>query len=213
MKNTLWLLIALFSAATQAATLSVADKIELLAVDGKEVKAQGWNAVDSVELSAGKHQVVVRFDGEVKRGSKSTIFTSRPYLFEIDLAQKNAEITLPRLTAESQAKAFFERGAKWQLAVEGGALQALDGVELQGEGLAAYSDIEALVAAYNSDNGIVIEQGNAVDLQQVAVNVDNKTGKVEITGDALTQLKMWYTKASNNDKKAFKIWMAEKDFN
>ncbi|SMY33002.1 hypothetical protein PMAL9190_00815 [Photobacterium malacitanum] len=213
MKNTLWLLIALFSAATQAATLSVADKIELLAVDGKEVKAQGWNAVDSVELSAGKHQVVVRFDGEVKRGSKSTIFTSRPYLFEIDLAQKNAEITLPRLTAESQAKAFFERGAKWQLVVEGGALQALDGVELQGEGLAAYSDIEALVAAYNSDNGIVIEQGNAVDLQQVAVNVDNKTGKVEITGDALTQLKMWYTKASNSDKKAFKIWMAEKDFN
>ncbi|PSV17789.1 DUF2057 domain-containing protein [Photobacterium kishitanii] len=213
MKKKLWLLVALFSATTQAATLSVADKIELLAIDGKEVQSQGWSTVDSVELSEGKHQVVVRFDGEVKRGSKSTIYTTRPYLFEIDLAKTDVEITLPRLTTESQAKAFFERGAKWQLATAGGAVQPLVGIELQGEGFAAYSDIEALVAAYNSDNGIVIEKGNAVDLQQVAVSVDNKTGKVEITGDALTQLKMWYTKASNNDKKAFKIWMAEKDFN
>ncbi len=98
---------ALFSATTQAATLSVADKIELLAIDGKEVQSQGWSTVDSVELSEGKHQVVVRFDGEVKRGSKSTIYTTRPYLFEIDLAKTDVEITLPRLTTESQAKAFL----------------------------------------------------------------------------------------------------------
>ncbi|MEC6795878.1 DUF2057 domain-containing protein [Photobacterium sp. S4TG1] len=213
MKKNLWLLVALFSVTAQAATLTVADKVKLLAVDGKEVKSQGWSEVDSVELTDGKHQVVVRFDGDVKRGSKTTIYTTRPYLFDIDLAGKNAEIVLPRLTTESQAKAFFERGATWQLALENGVVKPLVGVELQGEGFAAYSDIEAVIAAYNRDNGIVIEQGNAVDLQQVSVNVDNKTGKVEITGDALIQLKMWYTKATKEDKKAFKIWMAEKDFN
>ncbi|WP_297482432.1 DUF2057 domain-containing protein [uncultured Photobacterium sp.] len=213
MKKNLWLLMALFSVTAQAATLTVADKVKLLAVDGKEVKGQGWSEVESVELTEGKHQVVVRFDGDVKRGSKTTIYTTRPYLFDIDLADMNAEITLPRLTTESQAKAFFERGATWQLALENGAVKPLAGVELQGEGFAAYSDIEAVIAAYNRDNGIVIEQGNSVDLQQVSVDVDNETGKVEITGDALTQLKMWYTKASKEDKKAFKIWMAEKDFN
>lgn len=213
MKNKLWLLVALFSVTTQAATLVVADNIQLLAVDGKEVISQGWSSVDKVELSTGQHQVVVRFNGDVKRGSKSTIYTTRPYLFEIDLADADAEITLPRLTTESQAIAFFERGATWQLALDNGMVKPLVGVELQGDGFAAYSDIEALVAAYNSANGIVVEKGNAIDLQQVAVNVDNKTGKVEITGDALTQLKMWYTKASKEDKKAFKIWMAEKDFN
>ncbi|WP_408900312.1 DUF2057 family protein [Photobacterium piscicola] len=213
MKKNLWLLMALFSVTAQAATLTVADKVKLLAVDGKEVKGQGWSEVDSVELTDGKHQVVVRFDGDVKRGSKTTIYTTRPYLFDIDLADQNAEIILPRLTTESQAKAFFERGATWQLALENGVTKPLVGVELQGDGFAAYSDIEAVIAAYNRDNGIVIEQGNAVDLQQVSVNVDNETGKVEITGDALIQLKMWYTKASKEDKKAFKIWMAEKDFN
>lgn len=213
MKKNLWLLMALFSVTAQAATLTVADKVKLLAVDGKEVKGQGWSEVESVELTDGKHQIVVRFDGEVKRGSKTTIYTTRPYLFDIDLADRNAEITLPRLTTESQAKAFFERGATWQLALENGVTKPLVGVELQGDGFAAYSDIEAVIAAYNRDNGIVIEQGNAVDLQQVSVSVDNETGKVEITGDALIQLKMWYTKASKEDKKAFKIWMAEKDFN
>ena len=213
MKKNLWLLMALFSVTAQAATLTVADKVKLLAVDGKEVKGQGWSEVESVELTDGKHQIVVRFDGEVKRGSKSTIYTTRPYLFDIDLADRNAEITLPRLTTESQAKAFFERGATWQLALENGVTKPLVGVELQGDGFAAYSDIEAVITAYNRDNGIVMEQGNAVDLQQISVNVDNETGKVEITGDALIQLKMWYTKASKEDKKAFKIWMAEKDFN
>ena len=213
MKKNLWLLMALFSVTAQAATLTVADKVKLLAVDGKEVKGQGWSEVESVELTDGKHQIVVRFDGEVKRGSKTTIYTTRPYLFDIDLVDRNAEITLPRLTTESQAKAFFERGATWQLALENGVTKPLVGVELQGDGFAAYSDIEAVIAAYNRDNGIVIEQGNAVDFQQVSVNVDNETGKVEITGDALIQLKMWYTKASKEDKKAFKIWMAEKDFN
>ncbi|MEC6880904.1 DUF2057 domain-containing protein [Photobacterium piscicola] len=213
MKKNLWLLVALFSVTAQAATLTVADKVKLLAVDGKEVKSQGWSEVDSVELTDGKHQVVVRFDGDVKRGSKTTIYTTRPYLFDIDLADQNAEITLPRLTTESQAKAFFERGATWQLALENGVTKPLVGVELQGDGFAAYSDIDAVITAYNRDNGIVMEQGNAVDLQQISVNVDNETGKVEITGDALIQLKMWYTKASKEDKKAFKIWMAEKDFN
>ena len=213
MKKNLWLLMALFSVTAQAATLTVADKVKLLAVDGKEVKGQGWSEGEGVELTDGKHQIVVRFDGEVKRGSKTTIYTTRPYLFDIDLVDRNAEITLPRLTTESQAKAFFERGATWQLALENGVTKPLVGVELQGDGFAAYSDIEAVIAAYNRDNGIVIEQGNAVDLQQVSVNVDNETGKVEITGDALIQLKMWYTKASKEDKKAFKIWMAEKDFN
>ncbi len=207
------LLVALFSGVVNAATLSVGNKIDLLVVDGKAVKAERFKKADSVELSAGKHQVVVRFDGEVKRGSKKVIYTTRPYLFDINMGEQNVEITLPRLTTESQAKAYFDRDPKWLLETEGGEKLSLDAVELIGEGFGAYSDMPALVAEYNKNNGIIIENGNPVDLQKTVVEVDDKTGKVQITGDALTQLKLWYSKASKDDKKAFKIWMAEHDFN
>ncbi|WP_434137267.1 YccT family protein [Photobacterium leiognathi] len=202
---------ALFSGAVNAATLSVSDNLELLVVDGKEVKSGRFSHAESVELSEGEHQVVVRFDGEVKRGSKTTIYTTRPYLFDVNMTSQDAEITLPRLTTESQAKAYFARDPQWTLETATG-VTTLSAVELIGDGLGAYSDIPALVAEYNKKNGIIIENGTPVDLQKTVVEVDDKTGKVQITGDALTQLKLWYSKASQEEKKTFKIWMAEHDF-
>ncbi|MDX1303207.1 DUF2057 domain-containing protein [Photobacterium sp.] len=207
-------LAALFmlSASVHAATLSTSENIELLVVDGKKVLSSYWSPTKSIELTNGKHQIVVRFDGEVKNGSKGTIFTTRPYLFDFNVADKDATIVLPNLTTLSQAKAHFERGADWSLEYADGMKETIKYTELQGAGFAAFSDMEALVADYNSQNGIVFEQGYAVDLEKVAVQVTEQ-GEVKITGDSLTQLKMWYTKASDKEKKAFKIWMAEHDFN
>ncbi|MGF1759405.1 DUF2057 domain-containing protein [Photobacterium sagamiensis] len=204
--------LALLSVGAQAATLSTSQNIKLLVVDGKKVESSYWSPTEHVELSEGKHQIVVQFDGEVKNGSKNTVFTTRPYLFDLDVADKDATIVLPRLTTLSQAKAHFDRGADWSLEYADGFKEAIQYTELKGEGFGSFSDMEALVAKYNSKNGIVFEQGYAVDLEKVAVQVTEQ-GEVKITGDSLTQLKMWYTKASGKEKKAFKIWMAEHDFN
>ncbi len=205
-------IMTLATAGVQAATLSTSKNIELLVIDGKKVESSYWSPTESVELADGKHQVVIRFDGEVKNGSKNTIYTTRPYLFDINVADKDAKIVLPTLTTLSQTKAYFDRGADWTLEYTDGTKEALKTVELKGDGFGSYSNMEELVAKYNSKHGIVFEQGYAVDLQEVAVKVDDE-GKVQITGDSLTQLKMWYTKASAKEKKAFKIWAAEHDFN
>lgn len=61
---------SVLSLGAQAATLSVANYIELLVIDGKKVEQSGWNKAKEVELANGQHQVVVRFDGEVKRDQK-----------------------------------------------------------------------------------------------------------------------------------------------
>lgn len=212
MKKLAWVSLALLSVGVQAATLSTSRNINLLVVDGKKVESSFWSPIEKVELSEGKHQIVVRFDGEVKNGSKDTILTTRPYLFDIDITDQDATIVLPRLTTLSQAKAHFDRGADWSLKYADGMTETIKYTELQGSGFAAYSDMEALVAEYNRNNGIVFEQGYAVDLEDVAVQVTEQ-GELKITGDSLTQLKMWYAKASDQEKKSFKIWMAEHDFN
>jgi len=194
----------------QAATLSTGKDIKLLVVDGNKVESSFWSPTENIDLAEGKHQVVVRFDGELKSGSKTKIYTSRPYLFELEMPDTDAMIVLPRLSTLSQAKAYFGDGAKWQLELASGASHPLEYVELQGKGFAAFSDMEALVADYNRQQGITFEQGYAVDLEQATVEVTEQ-GEVKITGNALAQLKLWYSKANAEEKAEFQKWSEVQD--
>ncbi|OLQ69338.1 hypothetical protein BIT28_20370 [Photobacterium proteolyticum] len=194
----------------QAATLSTGPNIELLVIDGKKVDSSFWSQTESVDLAPGKHQVVVRFDGELKSGSKSKMYTTRPYLFELNVPDENATIVLPLLTSLTQAKSHFERGPEWQLELESGAMRTLEYVELQGKGFAAFSNMEKLVADYNRQHGITFEQGYAVDLEKATVEVSEQ-GEVTISGDALAQLKLWYSKADAEEKAAFYQWAKAQD--
>ncbi|MEJ2762700.1 DUF2057 domain-containing protein [Photobacterium sp. MCCC 1A19761] len=211
MKKLLWAaLLGLPAFGLQAATLSVGENIELLVVDGNAVESSFWSPTQSVELAPGKHQVVIRYDGELKNGSKAAMFTTRPYMFELEVPSQDASIVIPNLKTLSQAKAHFERGPEWQLALADGSVKDLNYVELEGNGFGSFSNMEELVAAYNRMQGITFEQGYAVDLAKAAVEVSEQ-GEVSITGDALAQLKLWYSKADAREKAAFKAWAAEQD--
>ncbi|UTV28472.1 YccT family protein [Photobacterium atrarenae] len=210
MKTFLWAVLLGLPAALQAATLTVGENIELLVVDGKEVESSFWSPTQSIELAPGKHQVVVRYDGELKNGSKNAMYTTRPYLFELEVPVQDASIAIPRLTTLSQAKAHFERGPEWSLALADGSMKPLDYVELEGKGFGSFSKMEELVAAYNRRHGITFEQGYAVDLTQATLEVTEQ-GEVSLSGDALAQLKLWYSKADAEEKAAFKAWAAVQD--
>ncbi|KDM93200.1 DUF2057 domain-containing protein [Photobacterium galatheae] len=202
------LLAALLVANVQAATLSVGDGIELLVVDGKEVNESLWSRTTEIELPAGQHQIVLRYDRELKNGSRNSIYTTRPYLFELMMPEQDVRIELPALVAYSQAQAYFQRGPEWTIVLADGSQRTLPFVEMKGDGVAAFSDMEKLVGEYNRQHGITFEQGYAVDLQQAVVEV-KQDGQVEISGDALAQLKLWYSKAKPEEKAAFKAWMAK----
>ncbi|GAB3526118.1 YccT family protein [Photobacterium alginatilyticum] len=210
MKKLVGLTLVLLSGGLQAATVSSSKNVELLVVDGKKVQSSIWSSTESVELQPGRHQIVVRFDGELKNGSKKTMYTTRPYLFEMDVPDDDVTITLPRLTTLSQAKAHFNRGVQWQLESSDGSTSLLPYVELEGKGFGAFKDMEALVADYNRQHGITFEQGYAVNLEQAAVEVSEQ-GEVTISGDALAQLKLWYVKANAEEKAAFYQWAKAQD--
>ncbi|MPS31984.1 MULTISPECIES: DUF2057 domain-containing protein [unclassified Salinivibrio] len=214
MKKVTWfsaLAVLLAAGAAQAATITSARNIEFLVADGKEVTFESWAPQQSIELSEGTHQLVMRFDGEVKRGSKEVIFTSRPYLFELTVDGRDATIGVSsRLRSQSQAKSYFSSGPQWQAEFENGDVMPLEAVELEGDGFGAYADMEALVAEYNRENGIIIDQGESKNLNDVLVEVDDQ-GKASIKGDALSQLKLWYTKASDQERKSFRRWIIDQD--
>jgi uncharacterized protein YccT (UPF0319 family) len=195
----------------QAATLTSDRSVEFMVVNGKEVEFERWSPQQSIELDAGTHQVVMRFEGEVKRGNKEVVYTSRPYIFDIKVDSRNMTVGLDsRLSSQSQAASYFASGAKWQIEYENGEVTPIASTELEGDGFAAYADMEALVAQYNRANGIIIDQGETKNLNDVLVEVDNQ-GQVSIKGDAVTQLKLWFSKASDEERKAFRRWMIDQE--
>ncbi|OOF16098.1 MULTISPECIES: YccT family protein [unclassified Salinivibrio] len=203
--------VTLLSGVAQAATITSARGVEFLVIDGTEVKFDSWAPQQSVELSDGKHQLVMRYEGEVKRGSKDVVFTSRPYVFDFNVDGRDATIDIDtRLSAQSQASSYFASGPQWQAEFESGEVMPLNATELKGDGFAAYADMEALVADYNRANGIILDQGESKNLNDVLVEVDEE-GKTSIKGDALSQLKLWYTKASDQERKSFRRWIIDQE--
>ncbi|OOF25406.1 hypothetical protein BZJ19_08855 [Salinivibrio proteolyticus] len=202
--------VTLLSGVAQAATITSTRGVEFLVIDGSEVKFDNWAPQQSVELSDGTHQLVMRYEGEVKRGSKDVVFTSRPYVFDLQVNGRDAVIDIDtNLRFETQASSYFD-APNWQAEFESGEVMPLNAIELKGDGFAAYADMEALVADYNRANGIIFDQGESKNLNDVLVEVDEE-GKASIKGDALSQLKLWYTKASDQERKSFRRWIIDQE--
>ncbi len=47
------------------------------------------------------------------------------------------------------------------------------------------------------------------DLGDEVIVAVSESGDVELTGNALTQLKLWYSKASEEERKAFRKWIID----
>ncbi|WP_413110575.1 DUF2057 family protein [Thaumasiovibrio sp. DFM-14] len=199
----------LASAGVNAATLTLDEGIKFWVVNGKEQRAKRIQRHETITLVPGENQIVIRYDDEVKDGSKTRVFTSKPYAFLLNVVEGD-EITLllpQRLRTLSQAKAFF-RDPQWLLQYQQDEPQAIETQRIEGNGLGAYSDPEAVVAAYNQTQGIVIDDEQLFDYKKDAVTISDE-GEIELSDNAVAQLKMWYTRASDKEKVAFKVWLAQ----
>lgn len=200
--------ILFFSGAVNAAQLSTLNGVELLAINGKSAKNYGETATKSLELVPGKYQIVARFEDNLKRGSKNSLYTSRPYVLDITLAESDLVLFVPPMRFESQAAAFF-RNPVWKLKdISTDKSMQVFAVELEGTGFGAFRNMETAVAHHNQKNGIIFDNGNVQNLEQMLVSSD---GKVDMNADAGKQLQFWYTKADDKQKKAFRRWIIDQD--
>ncbi|WP_434355994.1 DUF2057 domain-containing protein [Parasalinivibrio latis] len=201
------LLCSIAAPAFAESKLIAGNNIEFLVLNGREVTDEQEKLL---KLSSQTNQIALRYSGEVRNGSKTAIYTSRPYLFEYTPVDGEAIIYLRDFKTLTQVKAFFKRDPEWMLKTSSDKKSLIKGVGLTGTGFAGFSNMEKVVAKYNKEQGIILEQSGPVDIEDVAVEV-KEDGKVEITGDALTQLKLWYTKASKEERKTFRKWMVDQD--
>ncbi|CZF80079.1 hypothetical protein GCE9029_01837 [Grimontia celer] len=210
MKNLLLITLAFVSFYSSSASLEVGSDLRVLVLNGKEVDADSG---DLLKLAAGDNQIVVRYKSILDNGSKTKFFESKPYVFQFTDLGEDLTISVERFRKYKQAeKAFGNNNVKWFVEKRSGGSVPFRFDELPGNpGFLPYADLPKAVATYNKKNGIYFEGQEIKVLNEEVIVAVSETGEVELTGDALAQLKLWYTKASKEERKAFRKWVIDQE--
>ena len=174
---------------SHAATLKGTNGVELLAIDGQKIKV-GMLQNRDIEVSEGKHQIVVQF---AKRIKQDGMVYSRPHIFSIDV-KNDTEISTKRFSSKTQAEYAIRKGLTW-IVKDGKHTQKIVGSDaLFKEGVQINPNIEKLVVEYNREHGLI-----AVDDLP-----DSLTDRTQ-------QLIKIYQTATTDERKAFRIWLVEQE--
>ncbi|CZF77432.1 hypothetical protein GMA8713_00167 [Grimontia marina] len=200
----------LFCSLANAVTIEIGTDIQTYVLNGKEADA---GSGDKIRLKDGDNQIVVRYKSILKDGSRTKLFESKPYVFQFTNTAKNLSLSVERFRKYIKAEKAFEKGnVEWSIEDTNGKDIPFQLDELPGNpGFLPYDDLPKALATYNKKNGIYFEGQEIKDLNEEVVVAVSETGKVELTGDALAQLKLWYTKASKEERKAFRKWVIDQE--
>ncbi len=216
MKKLAWLALGstLISGSALANTITSEMGLDVLVINGKEVRRGDQVAPNAFDISKGENQIVVRFDKLVKKGggSKTESFSSAPYIVTFssdnDVQIKQPDEVKNKRSAELE---FNKKSPNWRLNSGDKAISYSTEVLPGSGGFMPYSDMAALVVAYNQTNGISLANNTVTDYQKAVVEV-KESGEVKVSGDTGQQLQYWYTKATKQERKAFRLWVIEQDF-
>jgi hypothetical protein len=193
---------------THAASLDLPYSVDFLALNGVEQDSKDVLQ----DLKPGKHQVIIRYSEDLRNGSTNELFVSKPMVLELDIKDAADEYALDHKnfrTYRAAEAAFDQNKAGWTLEHNGYSEQVFP-EELMADGFMPYANIEKAIRKHNKEKGIVLTAAGATNVTDAVVSVSD-AGEVEISGDPVTQLKLWYTKASKDERKAFRIWMIDQD--
>ncbi|WP_283131207.1 YccT family protein [Enterovibrio norvegicus] len=197
-----------FGGAT-AGELEIGTDIQGLVLNGNKVSV---NSGGRLALKPGDNQLVVRYKSILENGSNTKLFESKPYVFLFSDTGVDLQISIERFRKYVKAEQAFKRGeAKWLIENTNGQSVPFRVNELPGNpGFLPYADLPKAVADYNKKEGIFFDGEDIKTLEEVIIAVSD-TGEVEISGDPITQLKLWYTKATKEERKTFRKWMIDQE--
>lgn len=196
----------------QAIELNVASGIEVVMANNEVVED---NQVSFVE---GENQLVIEFSGRLKDGAKREYFSSKPFLVTIDLSDPDdLDISLISNKLSKVKNSQSSSQPIFMIEADGSALKHEQFILPPGRNAFPYTDIPGLVQSYNQEHGLVFDSGKIRSLKEELAAV--QTGAVvgsTVTTDSTVQesentlqLKLWYSRANEEERKAFQKWLVD----
>lgn len=176
-------------------------------VDGKSYKTND----SDVKLSAGEHQLVIRFEGNYSKRDSIDLVSGEPLVvnFKTD-GQEQLTFDLPQLREAPQAKTFLKNQKLQLIDRNSKAVKTAHIFELpKKEGLQIGRDYqEELLALGKAFQQPVINEDGSVSVNGTTQKANDP---IAVVGNknlqSLEMLKYWYNRADPQARKAFQHWI------
>ncbi|MFQ2194216.1 YccT family protein [Aeromonas jandaei] len=182
-------------------------------IDGQAINPSLLDNTKKFPLSAGRHQLVVAFEGNYSNRDEIKLVTAEPLVINFTAAD-NQKLVLdykkPR--NEAEAKQFLQnQKVVLKDSVSGQTVASEQFVMPKVEGFQLTRDYQQelinMGKAFNQPKTVAVSSAAVMAAASAPVQV--APSKAQSNPEALTQLQNWYNKADAETRKAFQIWVIQ----
>lgn len=195
------------------AQLEVATPYVVQLIDGQSINPKLLDKTSTFPLSAGKHQLVVAFEGNYSSRNEIKLVTAEPLVLNFTAAD-NQQLVLdykkPRNEAEAkqflkdQKVALKDKVTGQQVSSEQFVMPKVEGFQLTRD---YQQELINMGKAFNQPKTVAVSSAAVMAAASAPVQV--APSKAQSNPEALTQLQNWYNKADAETRKAFQIWVIQ----
>ncbi|EKP0298163.1 DUF2057 family protein [Aeromonas veronii] len=195
------------------AQLEVTNPYVVQLIDGQSINPKLLDKTSIFPLSAGKHQLVVAFEGNYSSRSDIKLVTAEPLVLNFTAAD-NQQLVLdykkPRNEAEAkqfvkeQKVALKDKVSGQQVSSEQFVMPKVEGFQLTRD---YQQELINMGKAFNQPKTVAVSSAAVMAAASAPVQV--APSKAQSNPEALTQLQNWYNKADAETRKAFQIWVIQ----
>lgn len=159
----------------------------------------------------GENQLVLTFEGRLKKVAKPEHLATSPYVVRTSLKPSDV-LTISLLSNRYdviQEKQLHGEPI-FDVKVNGVDSNATQQYRLEPESgtLMPYSDVKGLIVKQNRKDGLLFESGKFHHLKAELKSIDGDVKAAQYSNsEASLQLKIWFSKASNQEKQEFLEWV------
>ncbi|MFM4738504.1 DUF2057 family protein [Aeromonas veronii] len=195
------------------AQLEVTTPYVVQLIDGQSINPKLLDKTSTFPLSAGKHQLVVTFEGNYSSRNEIKLVTAEPLVLNFTAAD-NQQLVLdykkPRNEAEAkqfvkeQKVALKDKVSGQQVSSEQFVMPKVEGFQLTRD---YQQELINMGKAFNQPKAVAVSSAAVMAAASAPVQV--APSKAQSNPEALTQLQNWYNKADAETRKAFQIWVIQ----
>ncbi|MGL4931749.1 MAG: YccT family protein [Aeromonas sp.] len=201
------------SSALANAQLEVSSPYVVQLIDGQSINPKLLERTDRFPLSAGKHQLVIAFEGNYSTRNEIKLVTAEPLVIDFTAAdQQQLVLDYKKPRNAEEAKQFLkEQNVALKDQVTGQRISSEQFVMPKVEGFQLSRDYQQellkLGKAFNQPAPVMVSSAAVMAANSAPVNV--APSKAQSNPQALTELQNWYNKADSETRKAFQIWVIQ----
>ena len=195
------------------AQLEVTTPYVVQLIDGQSINPKLLDKTSTFPLSAGKHQLVVAFEGNYSSRNEIKLVTAEPLVLNFTAAD-NQQLVLdykkPRNEAEAklfvkdQKVVLKDKVSGQQVSSELFVMPKVEGFQLTRD---YQQELINMGKAFNQPKTVAVSSAAVMAAASAPVQV--APSKAQSNPEALTQLQNWYNKADAETRKAFQIWVIQ----